>query len=75
MSGICSAHQGPCPYDCHINGERKRLLELRDFVENDLIPLVEMDDEANDPSKDLYVVVHQTKELLDATQAGGDDHG
>lgn len=20
MSGICSAHQGPCPEDCHING-------------------------------------------------------
>ena len=34
MSGVCSAHRGPCPYDCHINGERKHLRDaLRPFAD------------------------------------------
>lgn len=40
------------------------LRQLAELTRDHLIPIVEMDNEANDPSTDLYVVMHQIKDLL-----------
>ena len=44
-----------------------RLRELTDLVRDQLVPIVEMSDEANDPGADLYVVMHFVKEALRST--------
>lgn len=41
--------------------------ELAAIVRDELVPIIEMDDEANDPSKDLFIALHRVKVLLDAT--------
>lgn len=46
--------------------EVQRLRELEELVRDQLVPIVEMDDEANDPSKDLFVTMYRVKDLLDA---------
>ena len=44
--------------------ERDALRALAHMVRDELVPIVEMSDEANDPGQDLYVVMHNVKELL-----------
>jgi hypothetical protein len=48
--------------------EVRNLRELATIVRDQLVPIVEMDNEANDPSTDLFVAMYRIKDLLDATE-------
>lgn len=45
------------------------LTELIRLVRDELVPMVEMDDEANDPTKDLFVTMTLVKHALEALEA------
>lgn len=45
--------------------DRDRLRRLVELVRDHLVPIVEMDDDANNPSEDLYLVLHEVKTILD----------
>ena len=53
--------------------EVQRLRELETIVEDELIPIVEMDNEANDPSKSLYVALMRARVIIDARPLPGEE--
>lgn len=53
--------------------ELEALRAIATTVRDELVPIVEMSDEANDPGQDLYVVMHNVKELLRSLQTGSVD--
>lgn len=55
--------------------ELSNLRVLAAIVRDDLVPIVEMSSEANDPSEDIYLVLHHVKDVLRSLPQAAHDSG